>query len=77
MVSLYCQGPQKRHSLKALGKEAAEKSASEERRETLGLSLDFGGGGTTFKEDKIQGIFSLSHRLGHILGGGGLAVWEE
>lgn len=77
MVSLYCQGPQKRRSLKALGREAAEKSASEEPRERLGLSLDFGGGGATFKEDKIPGIFSLCHRLGHIWEGGRLPVWEE
>ena len=53
MVSLYCQGPQKRHSLKALGKEAAEKSASEERRETLGLSLDFGGGGRILLKKEV------------------------
>lgn len=52
MVSLYCRGPQKRRSLKALGLEAAEKSNLEEIRERLGLSLDFGGGGATFREEK-------------------------
>lgn len=76
MVSLYCQGPQKRRSLKAPGKEAAEKSALRERGERLGLSLDFGGGGAAFREEKILGIFSLCHRLGHIWEGGRLPVWE-
>lgn len=52
VVSLYCQGPQKRRSLKALGREAAEKSAAEPPRERLGFRLDFGGGGATFKEEK-------------------------
>lgn len=76
MVSLYCQGPPKRRSLKALGEEAAEKSALGELRERLGLSLDFGGGGAAFREEKILGIFSLCHRLGHIWEGGRLPVWE-
>lgn len=77
MVSLYCQRPQKRRSLKALGKEAAEKSALEELKERLGFSLDFGGGGATFREEKILGIFSLCHCLGHIWEGGRLPVWEK
>lgn len=38
--------------MKALGREAAEKSAAEPPRERLGFRLDFGGGGATFKEEK-------------------------